>query len=310
MIRKISRLIGVVIIVFILSKLDLTEIKEIFFSSNKYYLIFGFLLTIVSIFAKSLRWNYLKKIQGIKYSITNSFVMYSASLLVGLATPGRLGELSKLFYLKNDGYSYGKSLFNVVIDRLFDMFFLLVFGAAGMFFFFNLFKKEIPYILIFTVIALIFVYLFIKTNLLKAILSRAFNFIIPVKYQKSWQVNLQDFIVDLKSLKAKHYLFALAITCISWLLYYFQMSIFARAIGIDISFLYLAISTTVAGIVTMIPISYSGIGTRDLVLITLFSLVFISKESAVTLSSLILFTHIFMAIMGFVCWLKKPLRLK
>lgn len=310
MAKKISRLIGIAIIIFILSKSNIAEIRNIFLNSNKYYLILGLLITILMCVIKSFRWNYLKKIQGIKYSITNSFIMHSASLLAGLTTPGRLGELSKLFYLKNDGYSYGKSLFNVVIDRLFDMFFLLIFGTVGMLFFFSLFKKEIPYILTFTAVALIFVYLFIKTNLLKTVLSKAFNFIIPVKYQKSWQINIQDFIVDLKGLKAKHYLFALAVTCISWLLYYFQMSIFAKAIGINISFLYLAISTTVAGIVTMIPISYSGIGTRDLVLITLFSLVFISKESAVALSSLILSTQIVMAIIGFVCWLKKPLRIK
>lgn len=309
MAKKISRLIGIIIIVFILSKLNLTELKGIFSTVNKYYLILGLALAIVGVFIKAGRWNYLKRIQGIKYSITNSFIMYSASTMVGIITPGRLGELSKIFYLKNDGHSYGKSTLNVILDRIFDILFLLIFATIGMFFFFNLFKKEIPYAITLIIGILIFFYLFIKTELIKKLFLKIFNFLIPAKYQKSWQVNLQDFINDLKTLKVKHYLFVFGITIFAWFLYYFQMLIFAKSIGINIPFLYLAISVTVAGIVTMIPISYSGIGTRDLILISFFSFFLISQELAVAFSSLILSTCILMAMVGFICWLIKPIRI-
>lgn len=308
--KKISRLIGILIIVFILSRLNLVEIKEIFLRVNKYYLIGGLILTIAVAFIKALRWNYLKKTQEIKYSIPDSFIMYCAGILAGMTTPGRLGELSKIFYLKKDGHSYGKSLLSVTLDRLFDIFFLLIFATIGMFFFSGLFEKEIPYFIGLTVLILIFSYLSIKTNLLKKSFLKIFNFLIPAKYQKSWQINLQDFINDLKNLKSKHYISILGITILVWFMYYFQMLIFAKSIGINIPFLYLAISVTIAGIVTMIPISYSGIGTRDLILISLFSFFLISQELAVAYSSLILSTHILMAIFGFICWLKKPIRFK
>lgn len=306
MTKKIVKLIGLIIIIFILGNIDLVKIKEVFLNSNKYYLIFGLSLTILVAFVKSLRWNYIKKIQGIKYSIIDSFIMYCVGISAGIITPGNLGELSKTFYLKSDGRSYGKSIFSVIIDRMFDVVFLLIFGTIGVLFFFAFFEREIPYIASFAVAVLTLTYLFLKTDLLKIIFSKIFNFIIPVKYQKSWQLNLRDFVVDLKNLKTKHYLFALIITLLSWLLYYFQMFIFAKAIEINISFLYLAISVTASGIITMVPISYSGIGTRDLTLISLFSLVFISKESAVAFSSLVLLTYVIMAVFGFFCWLKKP----
>lgn len=307
--KKISRLIGILIIIFILSRLNLAEIKEIFLGSNKYYLVLGFALTIIVAFIKSLRWNYLKRAQKIKYPISDSFAMYCAGALAGIITPGRLGELSKIFYLKNDGCSYGKSALSVIVDRLFDVFFLVIFATVGMFFFFSLFEKEIPYMIGLTVLVLIFSYLFIKTNLLKKTFLKIFNFLIPIRYQESWQINLRDFMTDLKNLSSKNYLFVLGITIFSWLIYYLQMLIFAKSMNINIPFLYLAISVTIAGIVTMIPISYAGIGTRDLVLITLFSFFLISQESAVAFSSVILSTHIIMAILGFIYWLKNPVPL-
>lgn len=310
MAKKISRLIGIVIIVLILRKLNFVGIKDSILNANKYYLVIGLFLTVVGSAFKAWRWNYLKKTQNINYRLSDSLIMYFSGMLAGIITPGRLGELSRLIYLKNDGHSYGKSLFGVVLDRLFDMFFLLLFGAISMFFFFTLFKKEIPYIVAIIIISTIIAVLLAKTDLIKKIISKIFNFIIPVKYQKSWQVNLQDFIAGFKNLKTKNYFIISGITILSWIIYYFQMWLFAQSLGIHIPFLYLSISVTIAGIITLIPISYSGIGTRDIALITLFSVVGISKELAITFSSLILSGYVLMATIGFACWLKKPLRFK
>lgn len=310
MAKKISRLIGIVIIVLILRKLNFVGIKEFILDANKYYLIIGLFLGVVGTVFKGWRWNYLKKTQNINYPLLDSLIMYFSGMLAGMITPGRIGELSRLIYLKNDGHSYGKSLFSVTLDRLFDIFFLLVFGVVSMFFFSTFFKKEIPYIIAIIIIALITAILLARTDLIKKILSKIFNFIIPLKYQKSWQVNLQDFIVGFKNLRTKNYFIISIITIFSWIIYYFQMWLFAQSLNINIPFLYLSISVTIAGIITMIPISYSGIGTRDIVLITLFSVFGISKELSITFSSLILFTYVPIALIGFICWLKKPLRPK
>ena len=121
MIKKISRLIGIVIIILILRKLDFSEIKEIVLKANKYYLVLGLSLTLVGAFIKSVRWNYIKHIQSINYSIKDSFIMYCAGILMGIMTPGRLGELAKIFYIKKDGYSYGKSALSIIFDRIFDI---------------------------------------------------------------------------------------------------------------------------------------------------------------------------------------------
>jgi len=307
MIKKISRLIGVVIIILILRKLDFSEIKEIVLKADKYYLALGLSLTLVSAFIKSVRWNYLKRIQNINYSIKNSFIMYCAGILLGIITPGRLGELAKIFYIKKDGYSYGKSALSIIFDRIFDIVFLIVFSVLGMFFFINFFEKGVILTIISIPFIFIILYFVIRNNLIKSFFSKIFNFLIPVKYQKSWQINTQDFIDDWKKFKRQNYIYVIAITSLAWLIYYCQVFILAKSLNLNIPFLYLAVSVTIAGIVSMIPISYSGIGTRDLILISLFSIISISQEMTIAFSSLILSTHLIMVVVGFFCWLKKPI---
>lgn len=297
------------IVLYLISRLNLSEIEGIFLGANIYYLVTGLALTIVSAWAKAWRWNYLKETQGIKYSLTDSFVMYCASHLAGSITPGRVGEFSKIFYLKNDGHSYGRSTFGAIFDRLFDAVFLSVFSMIGMLLFFRLFQKEIPYALVLVITILIIAYLTIKTDLVKNTFLKIFNFLIPVKYQNSWHVNLQDLLNDLKNLSFQQYLAISALTIFAWSVYYLQMFILAKSLGISVPFMYLAVSVTVTGLVTMLPISYIGLGTRDAVLITLFSFFAISRELSVAYSTLILSTYIIMAVLGFICWLKKPLKL-
>lgn len=303
--KKLVRFIGIAIVIYIISRLDYSTIYETFKKTDKLYLIIGLTMTIFSALAKAVRWNYLKKAQNIKYGISDSFVMYCASHLAGTITPGRIGELSKAIYLKNDGYSYGQSIFSVILDRIFDIFFLIFFAGIGTLFFNKIFQNEIPYIIFLMTLLALLIILIKKTLLLEKSMRFLADNTAPKKYADSWQKNIADFIKDLNNLSLKNLSITLFLTIIAWLIYYVQMFILAKSIGISMPFIFLSISVTIAGILTMIPISYLGIGIRDITLITLFSFYSIPKETAVAFSGLILMTCLIMAIVGFYCFLLK-----
>ena len=66
---------------------------------------------------------------------------------------------------------------------------------------------------------------------------------------------------------------------------------------------------SISSIVTLLPLSFSGIGTRDAALIYLFSIISFSQETALIFSFLILLTfHIFGGLIGAVCFYKKPIK--
>lgn len=234
--------------------------------------------------------------------------MYCSGLYIGILTPGRMGEIAKALYLKKDGHSMGKSLVGVILDRLSDFAFLLVFIFLGSLFLLGVFQKQILIFVSGIIIATFLLVVFLKVGLIKWFLNKIFRIFVPEGYQKSWKINFQDFINDLKIYKLKHYIVIFSITIFSWVFYYLQMYILAKGVGLNIPFLYFAISVTIAGFITLIPISVSGIGTRDAALILLFTPFLIPKEQIIVFSALILLMSLFTAFVGLICWLIKPIR--
>jgi len=307
--KKHTLFFGIILFVLILFKSDVGEISKNIKNVNLAYLALAILLSFPIIFNKSLCWNYIKKQQKIKYSLKNSFLMYCSGLYIGLLTPGKLGEVTKALYLKKDGYSMGKSLVSTALDRFSDFVFLLVFIFIGSLFLLPVLQKQIFLLIGIIALFIVLFLLLLKTGLTKWFLSKMFQIFIPEKYQKSWKINFQDFINDFKIYRLKHYLIIFFITAFSWLFYYLQMYILAKGLNIHIPLLYLAISVTVAGFITLIPISIFGIGTRDTALILLFAPFLIAKEQVIAFSALILLMSLFVAFVGLICYLIKPIRI-
>ncbi len=201
--KKYSFLLGLILFVIILSKLNPAEIFKNIKEINPWFLLLASLLLFPMLIIKAYCWNYLKRQQGIKYSLKNSFLMYCSGVYIGIITPGRLGEITKALYLKKDGYSMGKSLVSTILDRLSDFAFLLIFLFFGSLFFLTVFKKQILIFVFGIIIAVILFVIFLKIGLIKWALNKIFKIFIPLKYQKSWKINFQDFINDLKIYKLK-----------------------------------------------------------------------------------------------------------
>jgi len=307
--KKYSFLFGLILFVIILSKMNIGEIFQNIKNIRLPYLIFALILTVPTFINKTLCWNYIIKQQGINYNLKDSFLMYCSGLYIGLLTPGRMGEIAKALYLKKDGHSIGKSLVSTILDRLTDFAFLLVFLFLGSLFFLTIFQKQILISISILIISILLFVIFLKIGLIKWILGKLFKVFIPQKYQQSWKLNFQDFVNDLKIYKLKNYLIIFLITAFSWIFYYLQMYILAKGVNLNVPFLYLAIAVTVAGFITLIPISISGIGTRDAALIILFSPFLIAKEQIIAYSALILLMVIWGAFIGLICWLIKPIKI-
>ena len=294
--------IGMLIFLYIIFyKIDFIKIKNIIFKANLNFIILAIVLTFIMLLIQVWRWNYLKKIQNINYRFRDSFLIYGAGMYFGIITPGRLGDLIKIIYLKQGGHSTGKSAVSVIADRLADLIFLLTIGYLSMLFFAKFFIFEIIIISVIILLILI-VILFLKNDLFKKSINKIFLWFIPEKYKQALVLNIQDLKVDFKIYKLNNYFVLFILTALAWIFYYLQMFFLAKSI-------YLTMSVTIAAIVTLIPISIYGLGTRDAALLFLFSLIGIGSEKTITLSLLILFVSLFYGLIGLFCWLKKPLKI-
>jgi hypothetical protein len=68
-------------------------------------------------------------------------------------------------------------------------------------------------------------------------------------------------------------------------------------------------AVSIVGMIGLVPITISGVGTRDATMIFLFSLVGLPSEAAVGFSTLILFLLAENWFVGFLVWLRHPARL-
>ena len=307
--KKYSFLIGFLLLFLVLNKIDFSSLWQIIKKTDQKLLILAILLNPVFLFIKSICWNYLKKIQDIKYKLWDSFLMFNVGVAIGSLTPGRLGEVFKVAYLKKDGHSLGKSLMTIVLDRLSDFAALAFLGYFGLIIFFGSFYKITLYFGLagFVLAGLILV---TKKQIARQVLKKIFSLAVPKKYQEKWQTGFSDFLAGFKAYKLKNYLFVFLITFSSWIIFYVQMYLFAQSIGLkEISFLSLSVAVTVSGLVSILPVSLLGIGIRDITLLGLLSPLTQNTEAIILLSQLILLDYVILGLIGIISWIFRPIPL-
>jgi len=306
--KWILRSVGLILFVIILSKLNLAKIIALLLNINPFYLAAALLLIIPMLVIKAMRWQLLMKAQNIDYSLKDSALMYAAATYIGAITPGRIGDFIKVLYLKGDGYPFGKSFATVLLDRLFDLISLFLLGYAGMFLFITLFERTIIILsCIFIGTVLLIIFFLYKKDFSIGILEYISSHFIPEKYRENAKIGFSDLCNGIKTLNANQLTLAAFLTFFAWIIYFVMMYLFALPLSINIPFLYLATCVSISAVITLIPISISGIGTRDATLIILFSYLGLGKESAIAFSLMILFMYFVAGFIGLIAWLKKPI---
>lgn len=289
-------LIGFLVLLFIIKDIDFNFLRESAKKVNLFYLTLAALMYIPLIFLSSYRWKKIMDAQKIYYSAKDAFYMYGAGLFLSLIIPGRIGDFSKIMYLKKDNHSLNKAFLGNLLDKLFDLFFLAFLALLGILYFpatsylpfnFNYFLKYI--------LAAIFI-----------LLSAALFF-----YLKKREI-AADFISEtkneLKKIGVKNILEISFFTVLSLFSYFLLVYFIAASIGIqNIGFLYISFSAVFIIFATIIPVSILGIGTREAALLILLSPFQLPKELIIFFSALIMANYLSLFLICLFCWLKKPL---
>jgi len=307
--KKTAYLIGIIIFILLLLHIDIKRTFSILSEVNPSYILLASILMVIMILFKAYKWRYIMKIQGIYYSLWDSFLMFFNGLFVSILTPGRIGDFVRVFYLKKEGFSTGKSFFSVIVDRISDIVFLLIFGFVGILLLSNLFYNVNPIYLLATTLIIFTIFLLYFKYYFKRMFKCFFRILIPLRYKPGFKATYSDFITELKRVSFSSYFSIVGLTILSWFLYFSLTYVLAKSIGINIPFIYMAFIVTISGLITLIPITINGIGTRDATFIFLLSFFNYSGEKAIAFSFLILGTYIFIAFFGVITWFIKPIPL-
>ncbi|MCX6175434.1 MAG: lysylphosphatidylglycerol synthase transmembrane domain-containing protein [Ignavibacteriales bacterium] len=282
---KWFQIFGIILFIIILTRLDFGRIENQLIHFKWVWLSVYALSLILMLLFKVLRWGTALSRQGINYSISKVFAINAITSFWGIVTPGRLGEFGKVLFLQKDNYSFAKSSVSIIIDRLYDITILLFLGIFSLVYFFSLLDPNIGiFVTIFILIigCLILIY-FLKKDL-RDLLKKAVKFFLSKekynKLAKEWNIFKSDFGTVFSSTIVPMFLYSI----LAYLCYYVQIYVVALGFGVNISFIYLGLCSSLAALISLIPISIGGLGTREVVFLFLLSKVSISSETAVLIS--------------------------
>lgn len=305
------RIAGLILLGLLFWKLDTSEVFSAIKRIAPSFLILAILLNIPQIFIKALRWRFLMLAQGIQYSTKNSALSYFGSIFIGLLTPGRLGEFVKTIHVSHDcGIPAPRAFPSVLVDRLFDLYALLLFGSTALL----AGSQQKSKALLFAESALLLILPLIAI-LHQATFERIQSWGMRVgKFGKkffgegSWLQELRDFLI---TLRWNHILLAAVLTTIAYAIFFGQCYLLAIGLGMNIDFLKVCFAVSLGSLVTLIPISISGLGTREAVMITYLGRAGISPELSLGFSLLVFVTfYVAGGLIGAIAWFIKPVPLK
>ncbi len=303
----VFRLFGIVCLWFILWKVDFQQMSAILKKGDYNLVAIAVSLYFLLIGLKTMRWQLLLRGQGSTMMFRTLYVAYMSSLFIGYLTPGRLGEFVKVVYVTQaTKLSSGLAFASVLMDRIFDLYALLLVGSFGLIAI-GIENINLTIIsIIWAILILPFVFFIYEPTftIIKSFISRlgskGENFVA----NDSWLVDVRRGFLKVNRFTL---FFSSAITIIAYGVFFSQTYLLAKALGLEINFIDNAYTISISSLITLLPISVSGIGTRDVAIVTFLGAMGIPEELSMSFSLLFFITfYIFGGIFGALFWLIKP----
>ena len=293
------------ILIFLLWKVEFNTVGfgDTLRSVRTGYFLLSLLGVIIVLGIKSYRWRLLIKNEGASYSAYKGFAAYMASDAVGIVTPGRIGEIARLYYLREESsISFYSAFKTIVSDRIFDFTMLGWFGLSGMLFYFKTFGDYPGLYYALGVLGLVIVSYFVAMKFLSIIL----------RSKKVSRFPIIKFIYEsFLAVLGKRALLMWAITVLAYLMYFGFSWFIMIALNLNPSYMDVAFIMSIMSLSTIIPLSVAGFGTREATLVLLFSYYGLSSETAISFS-LMHFTAFFLwgGLIGLVFWILMPISIQ
>jgi uncharacterized protein (TIRG00374 family) len=261
------------------------------------------LLNVPVVHLKVVRWRELLAGRGYHYPLGRSYAAVLSSLYLGMLTPGRVGDVLRVQYVKSEiDVPYAEGLAVTVMDRFCDLYVLAAVVALGTVHFATALDSELVYV---SWVAVAIAALAPTLFLFKGpadLLGRALG-----RLSARWHTSLSALLEALRALTRKAALVAIPLTVACFSINYLQGWLIAHAIRVDLSFVDVASLLATTSLLGLMPISVSGVGVRELFLAVVFPALGFAAAQGVAFGLLVFVcNYVAIVIAGFVAWQISP----
>ena len=269
--KRFLPLIGIIALLILLYNFDFSSFLSVIDQIPFFYLILSFGSVVPIILISMIEWQYLLKKQGINVSISYSIKNILIGYFYGFITPGGIGAYTRAFYLENESKeSLEKCFSNILIFNTIDLISLFLISLIGALVFSNIYPSLFFILFVFCLLWVIFFVFFLRKKTWNWILNTIFRFTMLKSYQTGISTSINEIRMSLPS--KKDVIWTLIISIFGWLIRFSIFYIILKVFSIEMPYFYVIFIIAIANIIAMIPISIYGLGTRETVLISFFSI--------------------------------------
>ncbi len=295
--RPLLNLIGLVLLValIIFFKIDLRQTWTYLWHARLSEVALAVLFFIPFLATKAWRWQVILRDLNVSLPFDEALRLYALGLGAGMVTPGQVGDAVKVAYFHDRGL--GRPLLSVLLDRLWDVLVLILLAGSGAFLFWQPFEGEW--------LALAVVALGSLALLGVTASPRAQQWLLALWIRmRGADGNRTGF--EPVRLSFNQITRQFALTLLATAIVYFRLYLLAVALDVHLDVIPFVAMMSLASVVALLPVSISGVGTRDATLLLIAPLVGIVPEQALGISALILFLSIINGLVGYVVWMLRP----
>ncbi len=302
----IWRLVGIAILLVLLSRLDRRVLREVIEQADLTLLAAAVLLNLLILLLKAWRWRLLLRLQGYHLEWSGLLGIYLASLLLGIVTPGQLGELARALYLRQAGIcNLAQGSASVLADRLLDLTLLVALAMTGLIWLSPLPNAAWLGWLGMGLVILGMVSWPLWARLAGGVLERLARW---ANLRRLPAATVHSFFAALQAFQTPGLTGAALLTIAAQALVLLQAYFIALSFGIETLGWHVIPIISSVNIVSIIPVSVLGLGTREAALIFLLSPYGVHASRTIAFSGgILLVVYLSAAAVGFVAWLRNPL---
>ncbi len=300
------RVLGPVILALLLLRLDRPgEVLAAARRSDGWLLGAALLLNLAPLGLKVWRWQIILRARGIEYRWWPAALAFSSSLYLGMLTPGRVGDVLRIQYLRREtGARYAEGLASVVVDRLADLYVLAVFVAVAVVQWGAALSPSLARLSWLAVAASVLAPLGL---LVPGVADRALRRIYQRAAARPDADGADAFLSALRGATRRGALPVLALTFASFAVNFLQGKLVADAMGLELGFFEVVSLQAIQSMLGLLPISVSGLGVREAFFAAVFpSLGHAAEEGTSYGLVLFLVMYVSQVLLGAIAWQKNP----
>ncbi|MCK4745962.1 MAG: flippase-like domain-containing protein [Bacteroidales bacterium] len=272
--------LGFILLYFVVRKLDFVLLRENLLQFRTWKIFLGLLILVGVYLIKSYRWYLINRAFGVKSRYGTLLVFYFASGFLSVITPGRLGEFAKIWFL-NRKYQTGITVASssVLLDRIWDVLVLSLMAGISMALLISRFQIDW-----FTVALIILIFVFaLGVILLPGMLFRP---VLALTRKRRIHSDVRQVYEVWKRNRFRFLLPGFITSLIAFGLLALMPFLFSVDLDAGIPYASSVTAVSISNILSFLPITIAGFGTRELVFTQVWAIHSHPAVSAIAISTI------------------------